>query len=363
MRAKRYHINRQALAGDFVLGIDPGKEHSGVVIDPTGLPMGAAFTFPVTRSGYDEVVSSQLDRRIPVHGAHDLVVAIETSCNLCLTIAHHFDALGYRVVLVSPVATRHARPMFDNDYSKTDPKDALLIADNAQKGSYTHYRVFEEHIEAAHQLTRGPERFTHFKAIEKLAGSNVRISDSGKFKGRRRISKMGNPRLRRVVYQMTTQTAKVVPQVRRRFLERELRKKCYRKNIVASSSQLLRLIVALTKERRSYEERPDLEAHLEGLERKYEARYKKQRRARSNPCRRLRLISFFDRPNRNRRCSHSTTGCRTSPPHRWLGTARRQPLDEDLLVALANRSASLPLFLDRIRKCVKIGPRQGRPRT
>ncbi len=70
-------------------------------------------------------------------------------------------------------------------------------------------------------------------------------------------------------------------QVRRLFLARELKKKCYRKNIVASSSQLLRLIVALLKERRLYEERPDLDAHLAGLERKYEARYKKKRRSRN----------------------------------------------------------------------------------
>ena len=89
--------------------------------------------------------------------------------------------------------------------------------------------------------TRGATRFTHFKQIEKLAGTNVRIADSGKYKGKRRTSKIGNPRLRRIIYQMTVQTARVVPQVRRRFLKRELRNKCYRKNIVAASSQLLLL--------------------------------------------------------------------------------------------------------------------------
>ena len=437
MRAKTYHINRQALSGNFVLGIDPGKQnHSSVVLDASGLPQGTAFSYPVSREGFDKILPVELQRRIPGYGPENLVVAVETSCNLWLTIAWHFHTQGYRVVLVSPVATRHARPMLDNDFSKSDPKDALLVADNAQRGNYTRYRTFAKHIEAAHQLsitydklakdrtqvkcrlrsfmervfpeylgafdittntslylleryflpqhflqidvqaegevirkisqgshkaptlrklktwaqtsigvgvdgqeealriildgwidgvrrveqqlervkkamiervrdewsfdiltslpninenlaaqfiaeTRGPNRFGHFKEIEKLAGNNVRISDSGKFKGRRRISKMGNPRLRRVVYQMTTQTAKVVPQVRRRFLRRELKKKCYRKNIVASSSQLLRLIVALLKERRPYEERPDLDAHLAGLERKYEARYKKKRRPRN----------------------------------------------------------------------------------
>ena len=53
--------------------------------------------------------------------------------------------------------------------------------------------------------TRGATRITHFKHIETHA-------DSGKHKGKRRISKIGNPRLRRITYQMAEQIARVVPQ-------------------------------------------------------------------------------------------------------------------------------------------------------
>ncbi len=361
--------------------------------------------------------------------------AIETSCNLWVTLAHYLQGKGYRVLLVSPLTTYHARPMMHRDFSKSDPRDAFLVADSAQKGSYDLFRTFEPHMEAAHQLsiaydklrkdltksllrtrslmervfpeflhavnirtktsrylleryflprhfeeidieeegrqihrisrgsygvatlqklkeeartsigipvegqedvlriilngwiealrrtetqlkaveqamivrtqqdptfqivdsipninknlaaqftaeTRGATRFTHFKQIEKLAGTNVRIADSGKYKGKRRMSKIGNPRLRRIIYQMTEQTARVVPQVRRRFLERELRKKCYRKNIVAASSQLLRLIVALLRENRLYEERDHPAASLKTLERRYMKRYKKKQHPR-----------------------------------------------------------------------------------
>ena len=41
------------------------------------------------------------------------------------------------------------------------------------------------------------QRFSHYKQIEKLAGTNVRIKDSGQYKGKRRMSKIGNCRLRR----------------------------------------------------------------------------------------------------------------------------------------------------------------------
>ena len=436
MKSQIFHLKRQAIAQNFVLGIDPGKEkHSGSVLDPSGLQQGGAFSFPVTRTGYDHNLWRHLERRIKDCGPDRMVVAIETSCNLWVTLAHYLLGKGYRVLLVSPLTTYHARPMMHRDFSRTDPRDAFLVADSAQKGSYDLFRTFEPHMEAAHQLsiaydklrkdltksllrtrslmervfpeflhafnirtktsrylleryflprhfeeidieeegrqihrisrgsygvatlqklkeeartsigipvegqedvlriilngwiealrrtetqlkaveqamiartqqdptfqivdsipninknlaaqftaeTRGANRFTHFKQIEKLAGTNVRIADSGKYKGKRRMSKIGNPRLRRIIYQMTEQTARVVPQVRRRFLDRELRKKCYRKNIVAASSQLLRLIVALLRENRFYEERAHHAASLKTLERRYIKRYKKKQQPR-----------------------------------------------------------------------------------
>ena len=46
--------------------------------------------------------------------------------------------------------------MLDNDFSKSDPKDALLIADNAQKGSYTFYKTFENHSRLNGERPSGP---------------------------------------------------------------------------------------------------------------------------------------------------------------------------------------------------------------
>ena len=65
---------------------------------------------------------------------------------------------------------------------------------------------------------------------------------------------------------MTQQTAKAVPQVRLRYLKRQLKRKCYRKNIIAASSQLLRLIQALVKENRPYQHRTDWDDQLHLLE-------------------------------------------------------------------------------------------------
>jgi len=428
MKAKMIHQKRQAIAGKNVLGIDPGKrKHTAWVFNGKGEPVGKSFYFRANHRGYCKVLPSQLGRRVPDFSPENLVVAVETSCNLWNTVAHHFYSRGYQVLQVSPLTTKQSRAVVDHDYSQSDPKDAFLVADNAQKGSYDVFQVLDDDMEAAHHLsitydklrkdrarvigrlrsfmervfpeyleslridtktslellqryflpehfasldiqaeekairgvsggqcgrskltrlrdaaatsigvptpgredayrisldawlaelrivdehldrvesaliararkdptfsilisipgisenlsarfiaeTRGPGRFTHYKQIEKLAGLNLRLRESGDRKGARRISRIGNGRLRCIIYQMLHGTAKAVPQVRRRFLHRQLENPCYRKNLVAVTSQLLRLILCLVKGNRAYEERTQLQTDVQRLEDQYKAR-------------------------------------------------------------------------------------------
>ena len=447
MRTKSYQQKRQAIFGKPVLGIDPGKQkHAGAVLDASGVQQGNSFRFEVSREGFDQTLSRQVNKRIDATGPEDMVVAIETSCNLWKTAAYDFYAKGYTVVLVKPLTTHHSRPLMKQDFSRTDPKDAFLVADNAQKGYYDAFKVFSPDTEAAHLLsitydklwkdsakarqrlrafmetyfpeylnafdigtqtslyllekyflphhfltldieqespilervsrrhhgretlldlqtwakgsigvpaqdwekalritldawiaefkmvqgqlekvekalvdlarkdptfeiinsipdlndnltaqfiaeTRGPSRFDHFKQIEKLAGYNLRLSESGQYRGARHISHIGNPRLRRILFQMTQQAVKSVPQVRNRFLKRQLKHKRYRKNIVAATSQLLRLIVALIKANRPYHHQDDWKASLAHLEQAYQKdKTPRTRPYRNSHLRRLKLI-------------------------------------------------------------------------
>jgi transposase len=425
MKTQRYHQKRQALAGKYVLGIDPGKEkHMAVLQNPQGLPQGKPFHFQVTHHGFSHTLWEQLAKRMPACDSDHLVIAVETACNLWKTIAHFLHGQGYTVLLVSPLTTHHARPLDNHDFSRTDPKDAGLIADQAQQGRYDPFEVFEPHIESMHQLSitydklrkdksrarlrlrafmeqyfpeylqafdletktslyllqryflphhfralniqeeapviarlsrrqhgtatlqrlqewahtsigvaaqeqeatlrlmlttwiqqlqllqtqlqqvekqlidlarpqpgfdllisipyisdllaalfigecRGLERYTHYKQIEKFAGLNLKLCDSGQYSGSRHISHIGNRRLRRIIYQMTVLTVRAVPRVRKRFLQRQLKKKAYRKNIIAASAQLLQLIGALLKESRPYQHRAEEARKLKPLEKKY----------------------------------------------------------------------------------------------
>lgn len=426
MQTARHNAKRQAVSGYSVLGIDPAKaNHHGVILDGEGVQQGKSFGFAVSYSGFESVWSS-IKSRLSSYDPEDMIVAIEASCNLWCSVANYFDSKGYTVVLVKPLTTYYSRSLMKQDFSRTDPKDAYLIADNAQKGYYDTYQVFEPNIEAMHQLsisydklgkdrvqaklrlrsfmekyfpeylnafdistktslylleryflprhfldldvdreaphllkislryhgretledlkawtkisigvpvdpvvedvlrivldglitaliqveaqikmtlnalkklarelpefdiltsipnisenlaalfiaeTANPSRFDHYKQVEKLAGLNLRLSQSGQYAGQRRISGIGNSRLRHIIYQMTVQTSRAVPQVRCRFLRRQLNRKCYRKSIVSSSSQLLKLIMVLIKEQRPYQHKKDWNRELKKLERQYQ---------------------------------------------------------------------------------------------
>ena len=427
---KHIRQKRLAIAGKSVLGIDPGKHtHCAVALNGENLPVGRAFRFDVSHQGFCQTLPAQLRRRLPDFGPENLVIAVETACDLWLTVAHHFHNQGYTVVLVSPLTTNQSRAVAEHDYSQSDPKDAFLVADNAQKGHYDAFQVLSPQMEAAHRLsityqklvnertrlvnrltsfmqlafpeyplavgidtktslylleryflpehflnldlesegralrkisrgnhgrqtllklrqsartsigvpmkhqeqayrlsldawldqlaqvqhhlervrtalvdhtrqdpafpiltslpgisdnsaarfiaeTRG--RFTHAKQIEKLAGLSLRLRDSVKPRGPRRLSKIGNRRLGLIIYQMLHQTVRLVPNVRRRFLSRELEQPCYRKNLLAATPQLLRLLMALIKQNRPYEDRPDLWAALQPLEKRYQLKRRRR---------------------------------------------------------------------------------------
>jgi transposase len=434
MNHQRLQQQREQLAGKIAIGIDPAKDkHQAAVVDAHGNQRGASFSFPVSAAGYGEALWRNIAKVIPSCNVRDVVFAVETACNLWETLAFYLRSRGYSVVLVSPLSTHHSRPIMSMEFSRTDPKDAYLIATIAQRGAYHHYEQFPPESNAMHQLaitydklrknraqnrariralldrvfpefphilepdtdtavsllkkylfpdeflamdirteakviekisrrqcdrstleeiqsaarttigivrqsderladritldaflalvdtielheqrvldaliTRAKDlpqferinslsgcgnkltalflaevhnlaRFTHYRHLEKLAGLNLRLYDSGRYSGTRHISSIGNSRLRWIVFKMTEETAKRVPEVRIKYLRRQLKRRKHVKNVVAAVPQLLQLIVALEKQQHSYTERPEAVATMHELEVQYEELKAKKR--------------------------------------------------------------------------------------
>ena len=154
MHPLHYRQKRELVAGRVVLGIDPGKKrHTAWMLDTDGLPRGRAFSFSVDHHGFEEVLWQEVATRLAEYGPEQLVIAVETACNLWKTIASYAHQQGYTVILVSPLTTHHARPLCDHDFSRTDPKDAFLVADQARQGRFDLFQVFDAEIEAMRQLS------------------------------------------------------------------------------------------------------------------------------------------------------------------------------------------------------------------
>jgi len=414
---------QQLLAGKYIIGIDPTKDkHQALILNPDGLQLGKSFCFDVSYEGYTNILWKKVTFLFPNCNPENTIFAIETSCNLWTTFAFYLSREGYTVVMVSPLTTHLSRPMAHHDFSRTDPKDALLVASNAQQGNcdlYQEYstlsnamhrlgitydklrkelaqnrsrlrsaieQIFPEflsvlepdtqtaryllkrylfpedflsmdiaheakaitaisrhqhgmntllqlHLAAKHSIgvrktleecpaeritvnswltlietleaqietifsavvslaqqlpeydilrslkgvshlssalflaeVRDIHRFNHYKQIQKNAGFNLRLSQSGRYVGSRHISHLGNKRLQWLLYCMAEETAKWVPEVRIKFLRRQLKFSKYRKNIVASTTPLLKLIMTLVKEQRPYQMRSQTVDQMRALE-------------------------------------------------------------------------------------------------
>lgn len=154
MAFKSLQEKRQFVTGKYVVGIDPSKaKHQAAVIETNGIQVGKSFTFNTTYQGYHSDLWKRLNKIIPNMDKDTIVFAIETACNLWQTLAFYLKAKGYHVLLVSPLSTKHTRPVMNHDFSKTDPKDALIVANNARDGYFDYYRTFTPHINAMHRLS------------------------------------------------------------------------------------------------------------------------------------------------------------------------------------------------------------------
>ena len=130
---------------------------------------------------------------------------------------------------------------------------------------------------------RDLSKYDHYKQIQKLAGLNLRLNDSGRGHGRHKINKIGNRRLRWIIYMMTKETIKYTPEVRIKYLKRQMKRYNYTKNIIACSGQLLQLIMALIKDNRHYEYFPENQSLVWELEYHYEKIKKDRNRKRKTP--------------------------------------------------------------------------------
>lgn len=421
LEAKRHFIN-----GKTIIGIDPAKKkHQAFIIDSIGVPIGSTFKFNNSFNGFHQELFNKLNSYLPDLSPGKVVFAVEISINLWQKLCCFLSNKGFTVLMVSPLFTHHERPKINNNFSRTDPKDALAVANCARQGYFNFYRQYPSDCNAMHRLSitydklkvqmvqtkqrirsqvelifpeflsaldidtdtaryllskylspknflgmnvflevpevmkvsqrqhgeatlkalkeaakqtiginltdeeilteritlncwlgqyillkeqinsvldqlvalaeqtpyfsiitslkgisditaarfiaelRDLSYFENYKKIEAISGLNLKLSQSGQYTGYRRITHIGNHRLRAIIYCMAEETKNHIPEIRIRYLKRQMKQPRYRKNVIACCSNLLKLIVALIKENHKYEYKEVKQKELLELEKQY----------------------------------------------------------------------------------------------
>ena len=435
MSYKYLQRKKEYISGKIVIGIDPSKNsHQAMILGPDRMHIGNTFSFRHSFDGFHNKLWKNIGKYITESDYSKIVFAIEASTDVWQNLASFLTSYGHPVVLISPKITWSSRRLPDQSFSKTDPKDAMVIAQAACNGYYNHLKVntalqeatktlaltyyklkkdmsqnrarirsvvsryfpefipilkpytdtalylIQHYLHASDYLDldinketpvilkisnqqhgtetlnllkkaaqntigvqrKGPEveadkimlkawinihntlreehknienqlhalasqteyfhiltslkgisstlaalfiaetvdldRYTHDKPIQKLAGLDLQMAQSGNYMGRRRISHNGNRRLRHIIYLMVRETSRFVPEVRIKYLKRLIKKNGYNKNLIACSSPLLQLIMALVRDRRIYGLQSESVARVVQLQNEYDQSLKKNRR-------------------------------------------------------------------------------------
>ncbi|MEH7502283.1 transposase [Neobacillus drentensis] len=111
------------------------------------------------------------------------IVGMEPTGHYWINLSKWLDKQNIEVVTVNPHLVKRNKENRDNTQSKSDKKDALVIADMVKNGYYSFVRPTSESFEKA--------------------GLHLAEASSGKWKGQIVISKRGRSRLRRFLYLAT----------------------------------------------------------------------------------------------------------------------------------------------------------------
>jgi transposase len=136
--AKRERAQRALVC----VGVDAGKFTHALVALPRGAADHKPFTFKTTRTGFESAVQ-HIRELAPAAAPSEIMVGIEFAGCYGFTFAHYLDQLGYQVVSVLPASTKQWKHVVHGQPLKTDPKDALVIADLLHQGQYVQFPFLE----------------------------------------------------------------------------------------------------------------------------------------------------------------------------------------------------------------------------
>ena len=141
-RLEQFRQLRKEIRGSqdcLVVGIDISKDtHNAFMRTTTGTILYRRLTFNNTREGF-ETLLLQVEAVRVQHGLKEVVFGLEPTANYHKPLGEFLINQEQQVVLVSPEAVKHNRPLLDGRWNKHDGKDCANIADLMCQGKCLFY--------------------------------------------------------------------------------------------------------------------------------------------------------------------------------------------------------------------------------
>jgi transposase len=126
----------QVTGNVVVVGIDVAKHrHWATILDGNGFSLTQPFSLQNTRDGFLRLRAC-VDKAKQQTGASGAVVGLEPTGHYWKPLAWFLKQTGYSVVLVNPYHVKRSKEMEDNSPTKSDRKDAGLIASLVKQGKF-----------------------------------------------------------------------------------------------------------------------------------------------------------------------------------------------------------------------------------
>ncbi|WP_409342560.1 IS110 family transposase [Paenibacillus sp. MBLB4367] len=124
----------------LVVGIDMAKEtHVAQATNYRGIVLTSQhLSFKNTLQGFEKL-QRWIDALQQKHRLKNILIGMEPTGHYWYSLANWLVEKGVNVVLVNPATTKRNKENRDNCPSKSDPKDALVIADVVSRGYYYEY--------------------------------------------------------------------------------------------------------------------------------------------------------------------------------------------------------------------------------
>jgi len=123
-------------AESLIVGVDIAKKvHWARCVDYRGIEFGKPFKFNNSIDGFKSIVE-KAENICVANKKTEIIVGMEPTGVYWKPFANYLKMLGIKIVTVGTFQTKMAKTLDDNSQTKSDPKDALTIAQLVKNGCY-----------------------------------------------------------------------------------------------------------------------------------------------------------------------------------------------------------------------------------